>query len=159
MLAERAVEERGHAMVLSEFQVKRGATVKLPSQRTYEKIDGKDVSIDDLDNLMDGLKIMEGYEKALTGNLLKILEKAAGECENVTKKNCDTLTGNNNGDFIDFVIGANWESKGACKAPHLADLLESEYIPDQYKVTSSYTRTFQNLYSGRLRDSSMEKSI
>ncbi|CAG5085679.1 Oidioi.mRNA.OKI2018_I69.PAR.g10963.t1.cds [Oikopleura dioica] len=105
---DRATEERGHGEKLVNFQLERGVVAE------FYDIKFQTAKIHDDISMLESLKISLAMEIILTDELktlLKIAEDGCGTCKNTD----------------DVLINSH------CQAPHIAEIISSEYLPDQMK--------------------------
>jgi len=109
MLAEMSVEETVHATIFADFQTERGANLE------FMKID---VTRSAPETMLDVLDAAIQMEIGLSRKLVKILHAAENGCDEAV--HCATET-------KDVLINDD------CQAPHLSDLITSQFLPGQYK--------------------------
>merc|ERR1712241_245033 len=115
MLASRAAEERDHANVLADFQLKRGYGVDLSGLSFNDR---DQTGISQLTTVREALKKMIITEKNITQKLKtlnKIAEDGLKNSQGKVGKACKDA-------LID---------ETTCQAPHLADLMSGTYLPEQ----------------------------
>ncbi|CBY19078.1 unnamed protein product [Oikopleura dioica] len=108
LFEERAAEEREHAEKLVKFQLERGVVpqffdVKFQAGKIHENI-----------SMLESLKISLAMEIILTDELKTLLKIAEDGCET-----CQASE--------DVLINSH------CQAPHIAEIISSDYLPDQMK--------------------------
>jgi len=108
LFEERAAEERGHAEKLVNFQLERGVVpqffdIKYQAGKIHDNI-----------SMLESLKISLAMEIILTDELKTLLKTAEDGCE--------TCPANE-----DVLINSH------CQAPHIAEIISSDYLPDQMK--------------------------
>jgi len=124
--AGKAVEEREHAGLLIDFQIERGAELKFDNIEVFniQSCDNTPENSDQtkcdqerccINSMTDAYRVAIDKETEITRKLNHILSVADGDCDKLCAKDTDILTGSN------------------CVAPHLADLLDGTFLPEQYK--------------------------
>jgi len=105
MLLGRAKEENEHAQIFADFQLERGADIEfMPIP-----VEGQE-----LKTMLDVLKASLAKEEELSQNLVEILHLAEDGC---------TLCAESK----DILVNSK------CQAPHIADLITGQFLPEQYK--------------------------
>jgi ferritin len=121
--AGKAAEEREHAGLLIDFQIERGAelkfdNIKVSNIKYCDKTQENNKCAQEeccINSMTDAYQAAIDKEIEITGKLNHILTVANGDCKDQCAEDDDILTDAN------------------CAAPHLADLLDGTFLPEQYK--------------------------
>jgi len=116
-LSSKAKQSRERADALATFQTERGVGVEFT---TIER----NGTISEVNDILAALKAVIGFEEVLTtGYYLDLLSKAENGCG----ANFNTCVKSN--DVRDDILVSGKD----CKAPHIADLLNSKILVENYK--------------------------